>query len=55
MGDPDLELKMIMRHSGGEELGELVNTVRNTYSNAGSVAHFDFHQSDKSKVSFPLE
>ncbi len=32
----------------------MVNTARNTYVNPGSVAQFDFHQSDKSKVSFPL-
>ena len=45
---------MLKRRSGGQELGELVSTARNTYVNAGNVAQFDFHQSDKSKVSFPL-
>ncbi len=35
-------------------MGEFVRTARNTYGNPGSVAQFDFHQSDKSKVSFPL-
>ena len=45
---------MLKRHSRGEELGELVSTARNTYANPGSVAQFDFHQSDKSNVSFPL-
>ena len=41
-------------HSGGQELGKLVSTARNTYVNAGSVEQIDFHQSDKSKVTFPL-
>jgi hypothetical protein len=45
---------MLKRLSGGQELGELVSTACNTYANAGSVAQFDFHQSDKSKESFPL-
>ena len=31
-----------------------MSTARNTYANAGSVAQFDFHQTDESKVSFPL-
>jgi hypothetical protein len=44
---------MLKRHSGGQELGELVSTARNTYANHGSVAQFDFHKLDKSKVSFP--
>jgi hypothetical protein len=35
-------------------VGELMSTPRNTYANAGSVAQFDFHQSEKSKVSVPL-
>jgi hypothetical protein len=39
---------------GGQELGELASTACNTYANAGNVAQFDFHQSGKSKVSFPL-
>ena len=47
-------LEMLMRHSGGQELGELVSTAHNTYVNTGSVAQFDFHQTDKSNVSFPL-
>ena len=42
---------MLKRLSGGQELGELVSTARNTYVNPGSVAQFDFHQSDKSNVS----
>jgi hypothetical protein len=42
---------MLKRHSDGQELGELVNTARNTYVNTGNVAQFDFHQSDKSNVS----
>ena len=29
---------MIQRHSDGQELGELVSTAHNTYTNAGSVA-----------------
>ncbi len=45
---------MLKRLSGGQELGELVSTARNTYVNPGSVAQFDFHQSDKSNVSLPL-
>ena len=45
---------MLKRRSGGQELGEFVRTPRNTYANAGSVAQFDFHQSDTSKFSFPL-
>jgi hypothetical protein len=45
---------MLKRRLDGQELGELVSTARNTYANAGSVAQFDFHQSDKSKLSFPL-
>ncbi len=45
---------MLKRHSGREELGELVNTVRNTNATAGSVAQFDFHESPKSNVSSPL-
>jgi hypothetical protein len=36
---------MVKRRSGGQELGELVSTAR-----TGSVAQFDFHQSDKSNV-----
>ena len=43
-----------MLKSRGQLLGELVSTTRNTYANPGSVAQFDFHQSDKAKVSFPL-
>ena len=43
---------MLKRHSDGEELGELVSTARNTYANPGNVPQFDFHQSDKSNVSF---
>ena len=35
-------------------MGELVSTACNTYANAGSVAQFDFHQSDKSNVPSPL-
>ena len=45
---------MLKRHSDGQELGELVSTARNTYANPGSVAQFDFHQSDKSNVSLSL-
>jgi hypothetical protein len=45
---------MLNRRSGGHELGEFVRTARNTYVNPGSVTQFDFHQSDKSNVSFPL-
>jgi hypothetical protein len=45
---------MLKSLSGGQELGEFVRTARNTYVNPGSVAQFDFHQSDKTKVSFPL-
>ena len=45
---------MLKRHSHGQELGELVSTAQNTYVNPGSVAQFDFHQSDKSNVSLPL-
>jgi hypothetical protein len=45
---------MLKRRSGGQELGELVSSVRNTYANPGSVPEFDFHQSDKSNVSLPL-
>jgi hypothetical protein len=36
---------MLKRHPGGQELGELVSTVRNTYVNAGILGRFDFHQS----------
>jgi hypothetical protein len=42
-------------HSGGQELGELVSTARNMCVNAGSVAKFDFHQSDKSTTSSPTK
>jgi hypothetical protein len=45
---------MLKRLSAGQELGELFNTTLNTYVNAGNVPQFDFHQSDKSNVSFPL-
>ena len=45
---------MLKRRSGGQELGELISTARNTYANPGSVAQFDFHKSDKSNVSLPL-
>jgi hypothetical protein len=45
---------MLKRRSGGQELGELVNTARNTNVNPGTVPEFDFHQSDKSNVSLPL-
>jgi hypothetical protein len=31
-----------------------VSTARKTYANPGSVTHFDFHQSYKSNVSFPV-
>jgi hypothetical protein len=37
---------MLKRHSGGHELGEMVNTARNTTVNPDSVAQFDFHQYD---------
>ncbi len=42
--------KMFTNLSDGQELGELVSTERNTYTNDGSVSQFDFHQSDKSKA-----
>jgi hypothetical protein len=45
---------MLKRRSEGQELGELVSTARNTQVTAGSFAQFAFHQSDMSKVSFPL-
>jgi hypothetical protein len=45
---------MLKRRSGGQELGELVSTSRNTYVNPRSVPEFDFHQSDESNVSLPL-
>jgi hypothetical protein len=44
---------MLKRRSGGQELGELISTARNTYANPGSVAQFDFHKSDQSNVSLP--
>jgi hypothetical protein len=37
---------MLNRRSCGHDLGELVSTTRNTYTNAGRVVQFDFHQSD---------
>jgi hypothetical protein len=43
---------MLKKRSGGHELGDLVSTARNTYVNPVSVAQIDFHQSDKSNVSF---
>jgi len=45
---------MLKRLADGQELGELVITARNTYTNLGSVAQFDFHKSDNSNVSVPL-
>ena len=36
-----VELKELKRRSGGQQLGELVSTARNTYANAGSAAQFD--------------
>jgi len=45
---------MLKRSSGEQELGELASTARNTYANACSVAHFDFHQSDKVESVLPL-
>ena len=38
---------LLKRSSGGQELGELLSTARNTYANAGSIAQFDLHQSHK--------
>jgi hypothetical protein len=36
---------MLKRLSDGQELGELVSTVRISYVNVDSITHFDFHQS----------
>ena len=46
----------IIQCSRCQELGELVSTAHNTYTNTGNVSQFDFHhcQSDKSTVSFPV-
>jgi hypothetical protein len=47
-------LKMLNRRSGRQELGDLVNTVRNTNATIGNVPQFDLHQSPKSNVPSPL-